>query len=173
MTDNYNLINADAENVAKAIFDSIGEPTPSILSLVRWIEENFGIKIKIEFPENFSIGYSGYVYPDPTSGVFRVGINAKDADCRQRFTECHELAHIVRNFGLKYGFSTGEIYTATGLERFCDRFAAAFLMPESLFIEKWESFNDDIWKKARMANYFKVSGEAVRYRLKDLGIFID
>lgn len=167
----YKIINADAERVAKAIYDNVGDTMPSILSLVKWIEKNFSIKIKIEFLETLGVGYSGFVYPDPKSGVYQVGINGKEADCRQRFTQCHELAHIVRNVGLKYGFSSGEIYTSKGLERFCDRFAAAFLMPEDVFIKKWESLrDDDIWKKARIATFFKVSGEAVRHRLRDLGL---
>ena len=167
---NYKIINADAERVAKAIYDNVGETMPSILSLVGWTERNFGIKIKVEFLETFGLGHSGYVYPDPESGVYRIGINVKEADCRQRFTQCHELAHIVRDVGLKYGFSCGEIYTAKGLERFCDRFAAAFLMPEDIFIKKWKTLSDDIWKKARIAIFFKVSGEAVRHRLRDLGL---
>ncbi len=56
-----------------------------------------------------------------------------------------------------------------GEERFCDRFAAAFLMPKELFVEKWKSFsNKDILKKARVARFFKVSGQAVYYRAKEL-----
>ncbi|OGI16353.1 MAG: hypothetical protein A2Z52_01770 [Candidatus Moranbacteria bacterium RBG_19FT_COMBO_42_6] len=165
----YEIINANAERVAKAIHSAIGEERPSVLSLTEWIEKNFGIEIKIKLLKSLSSRYSGLVYPDSKPGVYRVGINANDAVCRQQFTKCHELAHIVRNFGLKYGFSCGEIYTTEGLERFCDQFAASFLMPEEIFIREWKKISDkDLWKRARISRVFNVSGQAVYHRAKEL-----
>jgi Zn-dependent peptidase ImmA (M78 family) len=167
----YEIINANAERVATAIYDGIGDTMPSILSLVRWTEENFGIKIEIRFWDTLRDGHSGFVYPDPKSGIYKIGINSKEIDYRQRFTQCHELAHIIRNVGLKYGLSCGETFSAKGTERFCERFAAAFLMPAEIFIHEWKTIREpELFKKVRLASFFKVSGEAVRYRAKELGL---
>ncbi|MDI6778242.1 MAG: ImmA/IrrE family metallo-endopeptidase [Patescibacteria group bacterium] len=165
----YERINLHAENIAKAIYDSIEETMPSEYSLIKWVEENFGIKMKIFHTESSEFKRSGLEFFDPQKNIFQIWINSKEPGYRQRYTLCHEIAHIIRNSGLKYGFSSGDIYSAWGEERFCERFAAAFLMPRDLFIRKWNSIpNGDIWKKARLAKFFGVSGDAVYYREKEL-----
>jgi Zn-dependent peptidase ImmA (M78 family) len=167
----YENINWHAEQIATTISEGINEKMPSILALIRWTEDNFGIKIKINY-SNYALSKihsSGLEYLDLKDKIYKIWINANDVECRQWFTLCHEIAHIIRNSGVAYGFSAGDIYTGWGEERFCDRFAAAFLMPKELFVEKWKSFSDkDILKKARIARFFKVSGQAVYYRAKEL-----
>ncbi len=167
----YENININAENIASTIYNNIGEEMPSTFSLLKWMEESFGIKIEIFYSEKklAEMHCSGLIYFKPTIDGYRIWINSKDFEFRQNFTECHEIGHVIRDMSLKYGFSTGEIYSKWGEERFCDRFAAALLMPKELFVEKWKSFsNKDILKKARVARFFKVSGQAVYYRAKEL-----
>lgn len=167
----YENINMNAENIASTIYNNIGEEMPSLFSLLKWIEENLGIKIEIFYSENSlaKMHCSGLVHSEPTISGYRIWMNSKDFKFRQNFTECHEIGHIIRNMSLKYKFSTGEIYSKWGEERFCDRFAAAFLMPAKLFIYKWNAIKEPIYlKKARLANTFKVSGQAVYYRAKEL-----
>lgn len=165
----YERINMHAENIANAIYDSINEMMPSELSLIKWTEDNFGLKMKISHTDSDEFKRSGLEYFDPAENIFQVWINSKEPEYRQRFTLCHEIAHIIRNSGLKYGFSTGDIYSAKEEERFCERFAAAFLMPRDLFIHKWNSIsNREILKRARLVKFFNVSGDAVYYRAKEL-----
>lgn len=167
----YENININAENIASAISASINNKMPSILSLLKWTEENFGINIEILYSEKSlaKIHCSGLVHFEPSINGYRVWINSKDFKFRQNFTLCHEIGHIIRNLSLKHGFSTGNIYSKWGLERFCDRFAAAYLMPADMFIYKWKTIKEpELFKKTRLANFFKVSGEAVYYRAKEL-----
>ncbi|PIP27158.1 MAG: hypothetical protein COX30_03455 [Candidatus Moranbacteria bacterium CG23_combo_of_CG06-09_8_20_14_all_39_10] len=145
----YESININAEKIASTIYSNIGEEMPSILSLLKWMEESFGIRIEVFYSENklAEMHCSGLVHFEPTINGYRIWINSKDYGFRQNFTECHEIAHIIRNMSLKYGFSTGEIYSKWGEERFCDRFAAAFLMPADKFIHIWKTIKEPIYLK--------------------------
>ena len=168
----YKSINKNAEKIAIAINDTLGtNKKPSILSLIKWIEENFELKIKINYFYSDTFNKSGLVYYDQNSKRYMVWINGKEYKNRQLFTICHELGHIILNYEKAFGFSDGEIYSKKGEERFCDRFAASFLMPKNIFIQKWKSCRESlVFKKIRMTSIFKVSGSAVYYRAKELGL---
>lgn len=170
---NYPKINIEAEKTANAIFYSIGSPMPSIHELVKWVEDQFGIKIWIGHGdgEHF-VKISGLTYYDPATSEYKIWIKESDYPRRQNFTLCHEIAHVIRNSGIAFGFFDGDLYTMNDEERFCNRFAAAFLMPREVFKEKWEAFSNlDIdLRKVRMTSIFKVSGEALGYRLSELGM---
>jgi Zn-dependent peptidase ImmA (M78 family) len=170
MENQINLVNKKAEEVAEEIYIEADNSIPSsILMLLKWIEGKINMKIKISYVN--MIGKAGIVYPDPRKNAFLIWINARDPEFRQRFTICHEFVHIIKNFNLKYNFSSNSIFSGKAEERFCDRFAAAFLMPRKIFTEKWiTNREDEIYKKLRLAHFFKVSGEAVYYRAKELGL---
>lgn len=170
MENKINLINKKAERIAEEIHKEADNSIPSsILMLLKWIENKINKKIKISYVD--MVGKAGTVYFNPKEDIFRVWIKAGDPEFRQRFTICHEFAHIIKNFDLKYNFSSKSIFLGRGEERFCDRFAAAFLMPKKIFMEKWTSNREDeIYKKLRLAHFFNVSGEAVYYRAKELGL---
>ncbi|HRZ33855.1 MAG TPA: ImmA/IrrE family metallo-endopeptidase [Candidatus Moranbacteria bacterium] len=167
---NYEIINIKAEHIALDIYKITKEIPSSIISLVKWVEEAFDVKIgSISYTANLSNGHSGLVYFDPATQTYKIWLNAKEPEFRQRFTLCHEIAHIIRNKDLKYGLSDGDIYSKWGEERFCNRFAAAYLMPAELFIQKWRTVKEPIFlKKARLSSLFKVSGEAVYIRAQEL-----
>ena len=166
----YENINVKAERIALDAYNDTGDIPSSIFSLIKWTEENFNIKVdNIGYANNFENGHSGFVYPDPVIKTYKIWLNAKEPEYRQRFTLCHEIAHIIKNKDLKYGLSNGDIYSVWGEERFCNRFAAAFLMPAELFVQKWTVIQDPIYlKKARLASLFKVSGDAVFIRAQEL-----
>lgn len=168
----YEAINASAEKVADAIHDVLGTAhCPSVLSLRSWMEESFGIRIHINYTRSEQFTQSGLEYYDPEKGGYMVWINAGESEKRQLFTLCHEFGHILRNSGKAFGFSDGNIYSAWGEERFCNRFAAAFLMPKETFIQKWSSIREELlFKKVRIASIFGVSGDAVYFRAKELGL---
>ena len=67
------------------------------------------------------------------NGKRYICVNAADRDERQRFTICHEIAHVV--LGLPSDHETQPWWSAKRplAERLCDAFAAELLLPERLF----------------------------------------
>lgn len=170
-SDNYHNINDKAEKIAEEIFSHTGNIIPSVKSLITWVENTFEKKIRIDFMK--LSGCSGMVYYDPETDGVQIKINSDEPENRQRFTICHEIGHMIHNMSEVCGYSTGDIYTAQGKERFCERFAAAYLMPKKLFSYKWQSLgNKELVqiKKARIAKFFKVSIDTVNYRAKELNL---
>lgn len=165
----YANILKNAERIATTIHKCTDDSMPSIFSLIKWIEDKFCLSVRISYTNSDDFKASGLVFYDQKIKSYRIWINLKEPECRQRFTLCHEIAHIIRNVSLVYGFSTGDIYSAWGLERFCNRFAASYLIPADMFVSKWKAIKEPIYlKKARFASLFKVSGDAVYYRAKEL-----
>lgn len=167
----YESILKNAERIATEIHKCTNDSMPSIYFLIKWLEDKFHLRVKVSYTNSEELKCSGLVYFDPEIKSYRIWISLKEPECRQRFTLCHEIAHIIRNMSLVCGFSTGNIYSKWGLERFCDRFAAAYLMPADMFIYKWKTVKEpELFKKTRLANFFKVSGDAVYYRAKELNL---
>ena len=68
------------------------------------------------------------------NGKYYISVNAKDSDERQRFTVCHELAHII--LGLPSDHQAGPSWSyarKSKNEIFCDVFASELLLPSDLF----------------------------------------
>jgi Zn-dependent peptidase ImmA (M78 family) len=167
----YQNINTKAERIATEAYEDSGDRLPSIFSLIKWTEEIFGVKMEIKYSNEFKEGHAGLVYWDPEDYKYKIWLNSKEPERRQRFTLCHEIGHIIKSSDLKYGLSDGDIYSNWGEERFCNRFAAAFLMPAEVFIRKWEEIDEPLYsKKVRLVGFFDVSGEAIYYRAKELDL---
>ncbi len=168
----YKRINNNAEKTAQAIIDVIGKRRASILDLVKWIEENYGRGVQVISLDLSNKICSGLVYP--SKNYYEIWVDKNDPPERQHFTLCHELGHIVKDCNLSYGFFQEDAHTAKGTERFCNRFAAAFLMPAKEFISKWNNLSHPfLLKKYSVAKHFKVSKEAVHYRAKELGLNLE
>jgi len=168
----YKIINNDAEKTAEAIIHAIGKPRASLLDLANWIEENYGRGIQVIPLDLSNKVCSGLVCP--SKNYYKIWVDKNESSERQNFTLCHELGHIVEDFNLSYGFSQEDVHTAKGTERFCNRFAAAFLMPAKEFIRKWNNLSlPFLLKKYSVAKHFKVSKEAVYYRAKELGLKLE
>lgn len=169
-------INFEAEKTAKAIISSMAKAKPNIHNLIKWIEYHFDCEVKIGYSDFDDRPCSGLVYEDsrfPNNGkiIYKIWVNKNEYWKRQRFTICHELAHILQGYGSVYGFLKGDIETSSGVERFCNRFAAAYLMPAEHFIRRWNVLDDELAiKKLKVAHVFKVSFEAVHYRASELGL---
>jgi len=108
-------------------------------------------------------------HEDPT-----ILINEKDNENRQRFTCAHELGHFVRRSDEPEEYVTIDLRSSlstTGSdpeEIYANEFAACLLMPsESIRIYRETGLND-----LEMAIRFKVSREAMRHRLKNLGLAV-
>jgi len=90
-------------------------------------------------------------------------INSADAKAAQMFTIIHELAHVW--LGESAGFDNTNLLPADDpLELLCDKVAAELLVPETYFIQKWETtqnFN-------QLSKLFKVSPIVIGRRALDL-----
>jgi Zn-dependent peptidase ImmA (M78 family) len=99
-------------------------------------------------------------------------LNAKDGMNRKRFTCAHELGHFVRRSTEADEYETIDLrgpLSATGQdleEVYANEFAACLLMPE----EEIKSSDEEGISEVEMAIRFRVSREAVEYRLKNLGL---
>lgn len=143
-------------------------PSPSPPIYQRF--ESLGI-LAFRRPDLQALGIRGIClaeYPLPVI-VFRT-----EAPSAQSFTLAHELAHVV----LRESAITGpkiQAYEQQPVERWCDQFAAAFLMPADLIraiygappLHPASSIEDE--KLKRLANNLRVSPHAMLIRLVHLG----
>jgi Zn-dependent peptidase ImmA (M78 family) len=130
------------------------------------------------------------VFDDDTiSGLFVIKdklafirYNQNDNELRQRFTVAHELGHFfLHSKETPLFLDTTEkvmyrnIESSTGdkaKEREANAFAAALLMPKMMIISEASKWNEDPSKDivAELANQFKVSQQAMNFRLLNLGL---
>jgi len=119
---------------------------------------------------------SGLLYKEGNKGV--IIVNKEHSLTRQRFTGAHELAHLVLNHRGKVFVDKGSIIfrdltSSTGQveeEKQANSLAAALLMPDK-FLQK------DLKGRPlrepelieKLARKYKVSPEAMTYRLSNLG----
>jgi len=132
----------------------------------------------------FSNDISGVLYIDKGKGV--IGYNKNESPLRQRFSIAHEIGHFLlhrleneifvdKNFKALYRNSesaTGEIK----MEREANAFAAALLMPKERVIREFEKLNFDLSDEEgdvveRLAKKFKVSKQAMTFRISNLELF--
>lgn len=110
-----------------------------------------------------------------------IGLNKSQSSARQRFTLAHEIGHLRLHRGrplivdssIRVNLRDATSATATNREEIeANRFAAALLMPEDMVVEAASAADltsiDDLQK--HLAARFKVSPEAMGYRLVNLGI---
>lgn len=127
---------------------------------------------------------AGFLYMTGPFG--RVFVNADDPITRRRFTAGHELGHFVlhrESLGGKVSLGDSpatvvevENETATAMERQANRFAAELLMPAAVCRVRAEAFRRTYSVCPRtpfayhLASELVVSPEAMRYRLRELGV---
>ncbi|MGI9337566.1 MAG: ImmA/IrrE family metallo-endopeptidase [Gammaproteobacteria bacterium] len=115
---------------------------------------------KIRIPSD---EFSGCVIGDDIAPV--VVLNSGDMEVRRIFTLVHEIAHLwIGKSGMhdadsqSYAFSGGD-------EEYCNRAAAAALMPHENFRAKWNTTLGNTRQKISIiAEYYKVSRSAVAVR---------
>jgi Zn-dependent peptidase ImmA (M78 family) len=77
-------------------------------------------------------GESGYTVPKAAG--FVITVNSEESPERQRFTVCHEIAHILLRLPMLHGEVPSWSYTKRDLnEVWCDIFASELLMPSQQF----------------------------------------
>lgn len=121
-------------------------------------------------------------YPDDRSGHIEIDqdgtatiiVNGKQAATRKRFTIAHEIAHFVfdRDYLEQHRFidRDGDAMDASYRKREsrANAFAAQLLMPEQDFIQQWVALRS----VDKIADYFGVSRDAVRFRAMNLGLTV-
>lgn len=128
------------------------------------------------------------------SGEKVIGVNAANSDLRQRFTIAHELGHLLLHEGdlildyavrthfrgdnVRVNFRDHESSLATNSEEIeANRFAAEILMPRDMIFREARKLlqAEDLSQAAftkKLADVFKVSAEAMGYRLVNLTILV-
>ncbi len=98
-----------------------------------------------------------------------VFVNAADFKTAQMFTLAHEVAHLLVG---EEGLSLFDrlLPVDHGTERFCNRVAAEFLVPQEELQDYWPTVQDSTNPYRRVARKFKVSDIVAARRLLDLNL---
>jgi len=101
---------------------------------------------------------------------FRIVINARDPEARKRFTHAHEIAHFVMHRDLvPDGLVDNALYRSSlsdEYERQANRYAASILLHAAAVRAAYRESK----ALAVLAEKFGVSVDAMRIRLKELGL---
>lgn len=113
-----------------------------------------------------------------------VGVNQSHPENRQRFTISHEIGHYMLHINqqsLFVDYYKGDklfrknINMANSImERDANQFAASLLMPRKLIAEEIQKLPDNLdyeEKREKISRKFKVSEQAMDFRLKALGYY--
>jgi Zn-dependent peptidase ImmA (M78 family)/DNA-binding XRE family transcriptional regulator len=99
-----------------------------------------------------------------------VFINAQDATAARIFTLIHELVHIWTGTS---GISNPDFISngkeAQRAEIFCNQVAAEFLVPNEIFIKRWNIHQDALDNAQQLATRFRVSSQVILRRAFDAG----
>jgi Zn-dependent peptidase ImmA (M78 family)/transcriptional regulator with XRE-family HTH domain len=113
--------------------------------------------------------FRGFALSDERAPL--IFVNGADAKSAQMFTLAHELAHLwlgEQGAGLS-GFP-GVFPDGGAVERFCDRAAAEFLVPETELKALWPEVRNEASPFKALARRFKVSPVVTGRRAMDLGL---
>ncbi len=113
--------------------------------------------------------FRGFALADPYAPL--IFINARDTVAAQIFTLAHELAHIWLGSS---GISNPELDVEDErriqrIESLCNRTAAEFLVPESIFRKEWRPDRPPHENVEQLARLFRVSQFVILYRARNLG----
>ena len=127
--------------------DSIPAPVEQYLEHVGAI-----LRVQTDLDEN----EPGWSFKN--NGTSYICVNGKDRRERQRFTVCHELAHIFLGLPSDHGeIASSSHVKKSQAEIFCDVFAAELLLPYRLFQPMAEKAEIRFASIDRLANEFEAS----------------
>jgi Zn-dependent peptidase ImmA (M78 family) len=111
--------------------------------------------------------FCGFALVDPYAPL--VFVNAEDFKTAQIFTLMHEVAHVWAGAGGVSGVDALQA-PSVGMEQFCNRVAAEFLVPQAELSAVWEQAPEDESRYQFVAQHFKVSSIVAAMRAVDLGL---
>jgi Zn-dependent peptidase ImmA (M78 family) len=95
-------------------------------------------------------------------------VNRDEAAVRRRFTIAHEIKHILDDQAVAHLRASGNAEVPNWItERICDYFAACLLMPRMWVKRAWTTGTQD---ERDLARLFNVSTDAIRIRLRQIGL---
>lgn len=166
-----------AEQKAKEVLEQYDIARPPVP--VERLVQDIGARLKFE---PFEGDVSGMLFRRGEEVV--VGVNATHPLVRQRFTIAHELGHyfLHENQGDLFVDRSARVHwrdansgTATQKQEIeANQFAAALLMPEDMIhveAQKCAAFSEDELI-ATLAERFRVSDAAMRFRLQNLDLIV-
>lgn len=133
-------------------------PVPNVIEIL----EDHEIKVyEIEEEDNFD-GFCGKV-----DGMPLIVMNKRFDPVRKRLTALHELAHLL--------LQLPPSFTEKERERYCMRFAAAFLIPKEIFFHELGEIRKAITRGELIGikENYGISVQAIMQRAKDLGVISD
>lgn len=168
---------ADAMRNALALSEDWASSSPTwsnALSYLRDVVESAGIMVVF----NGVVGnntrrkldpneFQGFALVDEYAPL--IFINNADYKAAQMFTLAHELAHLLVG---EEGVSAFDslIPSEHGVEQFCDKVAAEFLVPEAKFLEFWPLAANSRDPYEQTARHFKVSRIVAARRALDMDL---
>jgi Zn-dependent peptidase ImmA (M78 family) len=166
------------ETRAAEVLDMAGVTTAPIL--VEKVATHLGAVIRYQ---PFEHDVSGMLFRSE-SGPPIIGVNSANAQVRQRFTIAHELGHLLLHKGrrlildrlVRINFRDATSSTATDTQEIeANAFAAALLLPQPLLRERLHWHLEDVQITdeqlvERLAKDFRVSRQAMEFRLVNLGL---
>jgi Zn-dependent peptidase ImmA (M78 family) len=172
------MASTKAESIAARLLDEHGITAPPID-----IEDIAAVEGALVVRNHFPGLESGFALREGTKWI--IGVNTATSPRRQRFTIAHELGHLLLHQG-KPLITDYSIYvnrrdetSSLGTEREeieANAFAAAILMPREFVVAELQRELDlsEVASRdeliARLARTFRVSAEAMGYRLVNLNI---
>ena len=118
--------------------------------------------------EELGEGESGTTF-SRSNGQHIITANSLEAEQRQRFTVCHEIAHIILGLPSKHDVLPAWSYAKRDInEVMCDAFAAELLMPYKMFKDKIPKVEPSIGVIEFLAAEFKTSFPATASRYATL-----
>lgn len=154
---------ADIQQKARAFV--AGVDTSNIQSELSVYVQKANAKLKTEEMEE---GESGYTVPKG-NGQYIITVNSRETEERQRFTVCHEIAHIILGLPSQHDELPSWSYSKRDInEVMCDTFAAELLMPYKMFKDKIPEDEPSIEVIDFLASEFRTSFPATASRYATL-----
>ena len=94
-------------------------------------------------------------------GFALIFVNARDSKSAQLFSLAHEFAHVLLG---EPGVSGQDLGSSSGVEPWCNRFAAEFLIPAEFFAREWRKFDRIEDAVLHISSRLGVSPEATIWR---------
>ena len=145
----------DAANELRKTWNLGENPIPNVIEMLEDHEIKF---YEIEEANKFD-GFCAKV-----DGIPLIVVNKQFDSARKRFTSLHELAHHL--------LQLPNDLTEKEKEKYCMRFAAAFLIPKKVFFQELGENRTAVTKEEiiAMKESYGISVQAIMRRAKDLGV---